>query len=251
METRSKRKRVAVKVDNDFTELDSDEFEQMLEEDSAPSRKKSNSKTTTAGTKTAKTSARAAAAAAAAAAAIDSDYEPEQDGSGPPAAAAAAPEPSTAQDSESECHSISDIDDAEPNEASDDEDYGSSKQQKTKKQQPKQKKPRKKRQSTRRLCLTYAKAQFKLTDKDLLELTDIEYRDNPHYACKWCWGRQGYGWASTRMHKQCVRTPATVPQRRVGTQDVCLTVTQKYPACARSRVHAAVLQSSAISQSTQ
>jgi hypothetical protein len=207
METRSKRKRTAVKVDNDFTEIDSDEFEQMLEEGIAPSRKKgSNSKTTTAGNKKARTSAREAAAAAAAA--NDSDYEPEQDVSGPPAAAAAAPEPSTAQDSESEYHSISDQDDAEPDEASDDEDYTSSKQQKpkqdqkTKQKQPKEKKPRKKRQSTRRLCLTYAKAQFKLTDKDLQELTDIEYRDNPHYACKWCWERQGYGWASTRMHKQ-------------------------------------------------
>jgi hypothetical protein len=65
METRSKRKRTAVKVDNDLTEIDSDEFEQMLEQGIAPSRKKSSSKTTAAGNKKAKVSARAAAAAAA------------------------------------------------------------------------------------------------------------------------------------------------------------------------------------------
>lgn len=52
--------------------------------------------------------------------------------------------------------------------------------QKGKKQQ-KEKKPRKKRPSTRRLCVTFAKAQYRLTEADLQQLTDVVYEPNPHY----------------------------------------------------------------------
>ncbi|KAF6261940.1 hypothetical protein COO60DRAFT_699338 [Scenedesmus sp. NREL 46B-D3] len=45
----------------------------------------------------------------------------------------------------------------------------------------KEKKPRKKRQSTRRLCASYAKAQFRLTDADLKKLKDVKCEPNPHY----------------------------------------------------------------------
>lgn len=71
--------------------------------------------------------------------------------------------------------------DAEADSGSDDEPQAV---QGKKKGKQDKKQPKKKRRSTRRLCASYAKAQYRLTDNDLKQLTDVEYRDNPHYSGK-------------------------------------------------------------------
>jgi hypothetical protein len=180
---RSTRKRTAVKLDDEFVDVDSDELEQMMEEAGPAARKKqTNSRATGRSTKRHKTTA---------AAADDDveDYHPDGEAGGvielagseaDSAAANAGQVTEDSADSDSDLGASSDPD----------EDYDGSSRGKAKgkqqagkkKKQATEKKPRKKRVLTRRLCVTYAKQQYKLNDHDLAELTDVEYRVNPHYA---------------------------------------------------------------------
>jgi hypothetical protein len=91
---------------------------------------------------------------------------------------AAAGYKSNDNDSDSSESEYEDSEDAEAAAAAAAKERG--KQQKGKQQQ-KQKKPRKKRPSTRRLCASFAKAQYRLTDADLKQLADVVYEPNPHY----------------------------------------------------------------------
>jgi hypothetical protein len=185
---RSTRKRTAVKLDDEFVDVDSDELEQMMEEVGPASRKKqTNSRATGRSTKRHKTTA--AAAAAAAAGDDVEDYQPDGEAGGvielagseaDSAAGNASQVPGDSADSDSDLGASSD-----PDEDYDGSSIGKAKgkqQAGRKKKQATEKKPRKKRLSTRRLCVTYAKQQYKLNDNDLEELTDVEFRVNPHYA---------------------------------------------------------------------
>lgn len=193
---RSKRKRTVVKLDSDYVDLDSDELDQLIEEDEPASRKKQSSRSNNKKQKQAP-----AAAAAAGVDPDDEEYTPDEitDAAEAPAAAAAAAA-GAAQDAEvaedsAEYFSLDGDSDAEDGDADGESSDYDSKPAGSKKaqQQPKEKKPRKKRQSTRRLCASYAKAEYHLTDKDLAELTDIEYKRNPHYRSE-CTAYIGTPW---------------------------------------------------------
>jgi hypothetical protein len=213
---RPKRRRTAAKLDDDFVELGSDELAELIEEEGPPSRKlrANNSR----GSK--KGPARSAVEPADAAA-DDEDYVPDDSeaaasglageaaaardsarGDATAAAAAAAggglsdsQGGNNSSSSSDEYHSAESDVDTDGSDADYDEDDSSSKPKpkgkkqqgasKAKAKQQKEKPPKKKRKSNRRLCATYAKAQFGLSDKDLSQLTDVEYKPNPYYKCRW------------------------------------------------------------------
>jgi hypothetical protein len=216
---RPKRTRQATKQqqDDEYVDLDSDEFEQALAEDepaaARPRKRQKDSRDSSAALQARaqqqqqqEVSDAAAGAAddkpAAAAAVVDllqesdaSDCSYEQkeeteeedseleefiECSDDPVLqdSAAAGYKSNDSDSDSSESEYEDSEDAEAAAAAAAKERG--KQQKGKQQQ-KQKKPRKKRPSTRRLCASFAKAQYRLTDADLKQLTDVVYEPNPHY----------------------------------------------------------------------
>lgn len=176
---RSTRKRTKARLDAGFVDPDSEELLDLINEDSEPASRKQQDRG-----KRQKTNAPSAADDG------DEDYQPES--------AADAAHQAAAQQEETEAFSADEDDqqqaqeegsDPEEDAASDaeeaDEDSsspapaGKGKQQQ---QQTTTKKARKKRQSTARMCVTYAKQQFKLTERDLEVLNDVEYRENPHYS---------------------------------------------------------------------
>lgn len=211
---RSKRTRQATRQqqDNGYVDLDSDEFEQALagsEVAAVPSRKRQKGSSSSGAlqeqeqlqAEEAAAAAPSEAAAAAAAADVnDTDQEGITEGEEQEleelvecsnddddalqdwqADAAAGSDSDVGSTSDGSGSEYSDNDgDAEAAAAAPKQKPQKQQPQKGKKQQ-KEKKSRKKRPSTRRLCVTFAKAQYRLTEADLQQLTDVVYEPNPHY----------------------------------------------------------------------